>query len=66
MTNSNGRNIAIVTGSALGLGYELTKQLIADGWFVWPASTPRSTATAATTCRRRSSTPSWIRANWPE
>lgn len=28
MTNSNGRNIAIVTGSALGLGYELTKQLI--------------------------------------
>lgn len=34
MTNSNGRNIAIVTGSALGLGYELTKQLIADGWFV--------------------------------
>lgn len=34
MTNSNGRNIAIVTGSALGLGYELTKRLIADGWFV--------------------------------
>mgnify|MGYP002241055451 CR=1 FL=1 len=34
ITNSNGRNIAIVTGSALGLGYELTKQLIADGWFV--------------------------------
>ena len=30
MTNSNGRNIAIVTGSALGLGYELTKRLIAD------------------------------------
>lgn len=28
ITNSNGRNIAIVTGSALGLGYELTKQLI--------------------------------------
>lgn len=28
MTNSNGRNIAIVTGSALGLGYELTKRLI--------------------------------------
>lgn len=34
MTNSNGRNIAVVTGSALGLGYELTKRLIADGWFV--------------------------------
>ena len=34
ITNSNGRNIAIVTGSALGLGYELTKRLIADGWFV--------------------------------
>lgn len=34
MTNSNGRNIAIVTGSALGLGYELTKRLIANGWFV--------------------------------
>lgn len=29
-TNSNGRNIAIVTGSALGLRYELTKRLIAD------------------------------------
>ena len=28
MTNSNVRNIAIVTGSALGLGYELTKRLI--------------------------------------
>lgn len=34
ITNSNGRNIAIVTGSALGLGYGLTKRLIADGWFV--------------------------------
>ncbi|MBT1182374.1 SDR family NAD(P)-dependent oxidoreductase [Bifidobacterium sp. CP2] len=30
----NGRNIAIVTGSALGLGYELTRRLIAKGWFV--------------------------------
>lgn len=34
ITNSNGRNIAIVTGSALGLGYELTKRLINNGWFV--------------------------------
>ncbi|NMM99504.1 short-chain dehydrogenase [Bifidobacterium sp. DSM 109958] len=29
-----GRRIAIVTGSALGLGYELTRQLIEAGWFV--------------------------------
>ncbi len=26
--------IAIVTGSALGLGYELASQLIANGWLV--------------------------------
>ncbi|MBT1171855.1 SDR family NAD(P)-dependent oxidoreductase [Bifidobacterium sp. MA2] len=31
---ANGRHIAIVTGSALGLGYELTRRLIAKGWFV--------------------------------
>ena len=34
MTDIQGRNIAIVTGSALGLGYELAKQLIAKGWLV--------------------------------
>lgn len=34
MTDAQGRNIAIVTGSALGLGYELAKQLIAKGWLV--------------------------------
>ncbi|MBW3077742.1 SDR family oxidoreductase [Bifidobacterium simiiventris] len=34
MTDSKGRGIAIVTGSALGLGYELTRQLIERGWFV--------------------------------
>ncbi|NMM93179.1 SDR family NAD(P)-dependent oxidoreductase [Bifidobacterium oedipodis] len=34
MADAQGRNIAIVTGSALGLGYELTKQLIECGWFV--------------------------------
>ncbi|KFI61108.1 short-chain dehydrogenase/reductase SDR [Bifidobacterium pullorum subsp. gallinarum] len=28
------KRIAIVTGSALGLGYELTRQLIERGWFV--------------------------------
>lgn len=28
------KRIAIVTGSALGLGYELARQLIARGWFV--------------------------------
>lgn len=31
---AQGRRIAIVTGSALGLGYELARQLIARGWFV--------------------------------
>ncbi|KAB5607769.1 SDR family NAD(P)-dependent oxidoreductase [Bifidobacterium jacchi] len=31
---TNGRNIAIVTGSALGLGYELTRGLIERGWLV--------------------------------
>ncbi|RSX54035.1 short-chain dehydrogenase [Bifidobacterium goeldii] len=34
MATSDGKNIAIVTGSALGLGYELTRQLIEQGWFV--------------------------------
>lgn len=34
MTASDGRKIAIVTGSALGLGYELTRQLIERGWIV--------------------------------
>lgn len=34
MATSDGRKIAIVTGSALGLGYELTRQLIERGWFV--------------------------------
>ncbi|RSX56997.1 SDR family oxidoreductase [Bifidobacterium samirii] len=34
MAMDNGRKIAIVTGSALGLGYELTRQLIDRGWFV--------------------------------
>ena len=34
MADSQGRNIAIVTGSALGLGFELAKQLIGKGWFV--------------------------------
>lgn len=28
------KQVAIVTGSALGLGYELTRQLIDKGWFV--------------------------------
>ena len=30
----DGRRIAIVTGSARGLGYELARQLIDSGWFV--------------------------------
>ena len=34
MSTADGKKIAIVTGSALGLGYELTRQLIAKGWFV--------------------------------
>ena len=34
MERTNGKRIAIVTGSALGLGYELTRQLIDRGWFV--------------------------------
>ncbi|NEG88715.1 SDR family oxidoreductase [Bifidobacterium aerophilum] len=34
MAASDGRKIAIVTGSALGLGYELTRQLIERGWIV--------------------------------
>lgn len=34
MADINGRRIAIVTGSALGLGYELARQLIDKGWFV--------------------------------
>ena len=34
MSTAAGKKIAIVTGSALGLGYELTRQLIAKGWFV--------------------------------
>lgn len=34
MEQTNGKRIAIVTGSALGLGYELTRQLIGRGWFV--------------------------------
>ncbi|WP_055427237.1 SDR family oxidoreductase [Bifidobacterium aesculapii] len=31
---TNGKRIAIVTGSALGLGFELTRRLIDAGWFV--------------------------------
>lgn len=34
MNTATGRKIAIVTGSALGLGYELARQLIDQGWFV--------------------------------
>lgn len=34
MANGNGKRIAIVTGSALGLGYELAKQLIEQDWIV--------------------------------
>ncbi|KFI48965.1 SDR family oxidoreductase [Bifidobacterium biavatii] len=34
MATSDGKKIAIVTGSALGLGYELARQLIGKGWFV--------------------------------
>ena len=37
MPTTTGKKIAIVTGSALGLGYELASQLIANGW--WPVST---------------------------
>ena len=32
MPTTTGKKIAIVTGSALGLGYELASQLIANGW----------------------------------
>ena len=32
MTTTEGRNVAIVTGSARGLGYELACQLIERGW----------------------------------
>ena len=34
MRYSDGKAIAIVTGSAMGLGYELTRGLIRRGWFV--------------------------------
>ena len=34
MPTTTGQKIAIVTGSALGLGYELASQLIAKGWLV--------------------------------
>ncbi|MBW3087859.1 SDR family oxidoreductase [Bifidobacterium sp. 82T24] len=34
MSTTTGKRLAIVTGSAMGLGYELTRQLIAKGWFV--------------------------------
>ena len=34
MSMADGRKLAIVTGSAMGLGYELTKRLIGMGWFV--------------------------------
>ncbi|OZG57955.1 short-chain dehydrogenase [Bifidobacterium tissieri] len=34
MSTQSGRKLAIVTGSALGLGYELARQLIDKGWFV--------------------------------
>lgn len=34
MSTTAGKKIAIVTGSALGLGYELARQLIDRGWFV--------------------------------
>lgn len=34
MVDTNGKRMAIVTGSALGLGYELARQLIGKGWFV--------------------------------
>ena len=34
MPTATGKKIAIVTGSALGLGYELASQLIANGWLV--------------------------------
>ena len=34
MSTADGKKIAIVTGSALGLGYELARQLVAKGWFV--------------------------------
>ena len=45
MPTTTGKKIAIVTGSALGLGYELASQLIANGWLVQnhgngPASSP--------------------------
>ena len=38
MPTTTGKKIAIVTGSALGLGYELASQLIANGCW-WPVST---------------------------
>ena len=34
MSTAEGKHIAIVTGSALGLGYELARQLISKGWLV--------------------------------
>ncbi|OZG69342.1 SDR family NAD(P)-dependent oxidoreductase [Bifidobacterium eulemuris] len=34
MSDINGKRIAIVTGSALGLGYELARQLIEQDWLV--------------------------------
>lgn len=34
MSAAEGKHIAIVTGSALGLGYELARQLISKGWLV--------------------------------
>ncbi len=34
MSTAAGKKIAIVTGSALGLGFELARQLVDKGWFV--------------------------------
>ncbi|NEG96093.1 short-chain dehydrogenase [Bifidobacterium primatium] len=34
MSTNTGKKLAIVTGSAMGLGYELARQLIGRGWFV--------------------------------
>lgn len=39
MATPTGQKIAIVTGSAMGLGYEFASQLIAKGWLVVGSTT---------------------------
>ena len=54
MPTTTGKKIAIVTGSALGLGYELASQLIANGWLVAGGPMTPTAPTSATSPTKRS------------